>query len=107
LAADGSVLVHVDANHDVMLSADCRSITRTMTQGDRPRPLNLTRANAETAWAIPEPPARATPMPSEASPSFEVATIKPSRPEAQGKAFNVQGRTFRTFNTTLTDRSPS
>jgi uncharacterized protein (TIGR03435 family) len=93
----------VGANYEGRLSADGRSITGTMTQGDRPLPLNLTRANAETAWAIPEPPARATPMPSEASPSFEVATIKPSRPEAQGKAFNVQGRTFRTFNTTLTD----
>jgi bla regulator protein blaR1 len=93
----------VGATFEGRLSADGRSITGTMTQGDRPLLLILTRANAETAWAIPEPPARATPMPADASPSFEVATIKPSRPEVQGKGFNVQGRTFRALNTTVTD----
>jgi uncharacterized protein (TIGR03435 family) len=93
----------VGATFDGKLSADGKSIAGTMTQGDRPLPLNLTRANADTAWAIPEPPARATPMPADASPAFEVATIKPSRPEAQGKGFNVQGRTFRAINTSVTD----
>jgi uncharacterized protein (TIGR03435 family) len=93
----------VGATYEGKMSDDGRSISGAMKQGDRPLPLNLTRANAETAWAIPEPPARATPMPAGASPSFEVATIKPSRPEAQGKLFNVQGRTFRTINTSVTD----
>jgi uncharacterized protein (TIGR03435 family) len=91
------------ARYEGKMSADGRTMTGTMTQGDRPLPLNLTRANAETAWAIPAPPARATPMAADASPSFEVATIKPSAPNRPGKAFNVQGRTFRTLNTTLTD----
>jgi uncharacterized protein (TIGR03435 family) len=93
----------VGATFEGHLSPDGRSITGTMTQGDRPLPLNLTKANAETAWAIPEPPARAALMPADASPSFEVATIKPSRPDLPGKVFNVQGRTFRTVNTTVTD----
>jgi uncharacterized protein (TIGR03435 family) len=93
----------VGATFEGRLSADGKSIAGTMTQGDRPLPLNLTKANADTAWAIPEPPARAALMPADASPSFEVATIKPSRPDVPGKAFNVQGRTFRTINTTVTD----
>jgi uncharacterized protein (TIGR03435 family) len=93
----------VGANFEGHLSADGKSIAGTMTQGDRPLPLNLTKANAETAWAIPEPAARAALMPADASPSFEVATIKPSRPDVPGKVFNVQGRTFRTVNTTVTD----
>jgi uncharacterized protein (TIGR03435 family) len=93
----------VGATFEGKLSADGSSITGTMTQGDRPLPLNLKRANAETAWVIPEPPARATPMPPEASPAFDVATIKPSKPDTPGKAFNVRGRTFSTLNTTLTD----
>jgi uncharacterized protein (TIGR03435 family) len=93
----------VGANFEGRLSADGKSIAGTMTQGDRPLPLNLTRANAETAWVIPEPPARAALMPADASPSFDVATIKPSRPEVQGKGFNVQGRTFRALNTSVTD----
>jgi uncharacterized protein (TIGR03435 family) len=93
----------VGATFEGRLSADGKSIAGTMTQGDRPLPLNLTKANADTAWAIPEPPARAALMPADASPSFEVATIKPSRPDLPGKAFNVQGRTFRTINTTVTD----
>jgi uncharacterized protein (TIGR03435 family) len=42
-------------------------------------------------------------MAADASPSFEVATIKPSAPDRPGKLFNVQGRTFRTVNTTLAD----
>ena len=93
----------IGAAFEGKLSADGRSMAGTITQGNRPLPLNLTKANADTAWAIPEPPARATPMAADASPSFEVATIKPSRPDAPGKAFNVQGRTFRTLNTTVTD----
>jgi uncharacterized protein (TIGR03435 family) len=93
----------VGASFEGRMSADGKSIAGTMTQGNRPLPLNLTRANAETAWPIPEAPARSTPMPADASPAFEVATIKPSRPDAQGKIFNVQGRTFRTINTSVTD----
>jgi len=93
----------VGATFEGKMSADGRTMTGTMTQGDRPLPLNLTRANADTAWAIPAPPARVAPMAAGASPSFEVATIKPSAPDRPGKLFNVQGRTFRTVNTTLAD----
>jgi uncharacterized protein (TIGR03435 family) len=42
-------------------------------------------------------------MAANADPAFEVATIKPSNPDAPGKGFTVRGRQFATFNTTLND----
>jgi uncharacterized protein (TIGR03435 family) len=84
------------------LSADGKSIAGTWTQGG-PLPLNLTRADAETAWAIPEPPPRLKPMAADANPSFEVCTIKPSKPETQGRGFRMNGRNFSTINTSLAD----
>ncbi len=72
-------------------------------QGPPPSPLDLTLANEKTAWAIPEVVPPPPPMAVEASPSFEVATIKPSNPEAQGIGINMRGRNFSTLNTTLND----
>jgi len=93
----------IGATYEGKLSADGNSIAGTFTQGGAPLPLNLTRATSETAWSIPEPPARPTPMAADANPAFEVATIKPSRPNVQGKGFLVRGRTFSTINTSLSD----
>jgi len=83
------------------LSSDRNSIAGTWTQGGAPLQLNLARATNETAWSIPEPPARPTPMAADANPAFEVATIKPSRPDAPGRGVLVRGRTFSTINTSL------
>jgi uncharacterized protein (TIGR03435 family) len=91
------------ATYDGRLSADGTSITGTWTQGPAPLPLNLKRANNETAWAIPAPPAQMKPMAADATPVFEVATLKPSDPDRPGKAFTVRGRQFATLNTTLSD----
>lgn len=91
------------ATYDGRLSADGTSITGTWTQGPAPVPLNLKRANSETAWAIPAPPAQMKPMAADATPVFEVATLKPSDPDRPGKAFTVRGRQFATLNTTLSD----
>jgi bla regulator protein blaR1 len=85
------------------LSADANSITGTWIQGPSPLPLNLKRATSETAWTIPDPPARLKPMPADANPVFEVATIKPSKPGTPGKGFGVRGRHFSTKNTSVSD----
>jgi uncharacterized protein (TIGR03435 family) len=42
-------------------------------------------------------------MAADADPVFEVATIKPSKPEMQGKGFRVNGRRFSTINTSASD----
>jgi len=82
------------------VAADRNSITGTFTQGNKPLPMTLARANAETAWKIPEPP---KPMASDAPAVFEVATIKPSNPAAQGRLFTIKGRQVLTINTSLAD----
>jgi uncharacterized protein (TIGR03435 family) len=85
------------------LSADGKTITGNWSQGPSPMPLNLTRATAETEWTIPAPTPKLPQMDPNATPSFEVATIKPSKPDEQGKAFLVQGNRFRTINVTLSE----
>jgi uncharacterized protein (TIGR03435 family) len=82
------------------VAADGNSIAGTFTQGPGSLPLTLARATKETAFAIPAPPktmARDAPL------TFEVATIKPSVPNAPGKLFTVKGRDVMTINTTLAD----
>lgn len=82
------------------LSPDGKTITGKSTQGGRAFELDLQNVTDEAMWPIPEPP---KPMAAGASPSFEVATIKPSEPGANGKAFLLKGRAFSTYNTSLTD----
>jgi len=82
------------------VSADGNSVTGTFTQGNNPLPMTLARANVDTAWKLPEGP---KPMAADAKAVFEVATIKPSNPAAQGKLFTIKGRQVLTINTTLAD----
>lgn len=94
----------IDGSFEGKMSSDGKSISGTWKQGPgNPLPLVLERATPETAWAIPEPPPRVPPMPADANPSFEVATVKPSKPDEPGKAFLVRGDKFTTINTTLGD----
>jgi uncharacterized protein (TIGR03435 family) len=91
-----------DLTYEGKMSADGKSIAGTSKQGDNSLPLVFERATPETAWTIPEPPVKIPPMAADADPSFEVATVKPAKPEEQGRAFLVRGRQFSTINTTLT-----
>lgn len=85
------------------MSADNNTITGEWTQGEKPLPLILIRATPDIAWAIPEPPPKVPPMDPKADPSFEVATIKLSDPNAPGKGFGGPPGKFQTRNTTLND----
>lgn len=96
-----SIKMKVDAlggSYEGRLSGDGNSITGIWTQGG-PLPLNLTRATAETAWTIPEPPPPPKRMAADANPTFEVATIKPSRP---GGPFSLLVNLSGVLNTTST-----
>jgi bla regulator protein blaR1 len=95
-------IVAIAGAYDGKLSSDGKSITGTWTQGSTVVPLTLTRATPETEWTIP-PPTKLSPMDANAHPSFEVATIKPSKADQPGKFFRFRGRRFTTTNTTLDD----
>jgi uncharacterized protein (TIGR03435 family) len=82
------------------LSADGKTITGTFTQSNKPLPMTLERATPDTAWTIPPPPKQ---MAADAPAVFEVATIKPSNPDRQGKILTIKGRQVITINTTLND----
>ena len=96
----------IGGDYDGRLSTDGNAIDGTWTQAGPAAPLKLARATPETAWTIPEssPPPKL--MPADAAPTFEVATIKPSKPDARGSSMLV-GRgganLLTTTNTSLID----
>jgi uncharacterized protein (TIGR03435 family) len=93
----------IEGKYEGKLSPDGNTVTGEWTQGPNPLPLVLTRATKASEWNIPEPPPKLPPMAATADPEFEVATIKPSKPDQQGKGFMVKGREFDTINTSLID----
>jgi uncharacterized protein (TIGR03435 family) len=93
----------IGVKYEGKLSGDGKTMAGTWTQGPNTLPLPLTRATPETEWSIPTPPSPVPPMAADANPNFEVATIKPSKPGAQGKAFFFRAGHFMTSNTDLND----
>jgi uncharacterized protein (TIGR03435 family) len=87
----------INGTYEGRLEGD--SIAGNWSQGGPSLPLALKRATADTAFAIPAAAARPVPMPKDAVPVFEVATIKPSEPGRQGRGLTMRGRNVVTFNT--------
>lgn len=67
----------ITGSYEGKLAANGKTIAGTWTQGVL-LPLNLARATPKTAWVIPEAQPAPKPMPADAPPVFEVASIKPS-----------------------------
>jgi uncharacterized protein (TIGR03435 family) len=82
------------------LNPDGNTISGNATQGGQTHPLNLNRVTEENTWAIPEP---AKPMAKDAQPGFEVATIKPSKPNQPGKTIDFEGRHLSMVNYNVND----
>ena len=83
------------------MSADGKTIDGNFNGGGpNPLPVSFSRVTADAAWPIPE---AVKPMAADADPGLDVATIKPSKPGAQGKGFGFRGTHFRTFNTNVND----
>jgi uncharacterized protein (TIGR03435 family) len=85
------------------VGADGNSITGTWRQGSNPLPLNFARATPETEWTMPQPPQRIPSMAADADPTFDVATIKLSRPDEHGPRFWFQQRRFSVIHTSLSN----
>ena len=101
--SDGTVkmiIPAVNGTYEGKLSADGRTIVGNLNQGS-PQAFNLTKATPETAWAIPEPPAPPRAMDPNISPNFEVATIKPTKPDEKRQMITIQGRKFVIVNQSL------
>ena len=91
----------IAATWEGKLSADGSTLTGTLKGFSIPITWTMKRVGPEEAWAIPKPPAPVRPMPADADPAFEVATIKPSSPDARGRGFRMQGGNVSTVNMTL------
>lgn len=107
ITRDGSglkiALAAIGGGWEGKISADGNSLTGTWTQGGGNSPLNFTKATPETAWTIPEPPPPPKTMAADAKPSFEVSTIKPSKPDARfSLRVNASGM-MNSTNTSLAD----
>jgi len=91
-------IASTDGNYAGKIAGDGYQIVGTWTLGKDAHPLNLARANAETAWAIPLPNRS---MPVDADPTLEVATIKPTDPKTTNDSISIRGRHFIIENKTV------
>jgi len=91
-----------NATYEGRLNGEGNSIEGTWSQGV-PLPLNLTKATPETAWVIPDPPPPPTQMAADAKPGFEVATIKPARPEGRFSLLVNRSGMLNTTSTSVAD----
>lgn len=91
------------ATYEGTLSADGNSLAGTWKQGQNSQPLNFARATNETEWTIPQPPQHLAPMAADANPAFEVATIKPTRPDEHGPRYDFRGHRFSVIHASLSD----
>lgn len=92
-----------DLTYEGKMSADGNSITGASTQGGNSLPLVFERSTPATEWTIPEPPPRNPPMAADAKPGIEVATVKPSKPDEQGRMITFRGREIVIVGFTLND----
>ncbi len=93
----------IDGSYEGKISSDGNSIAGTWTQGGHSLALVFERATPETEWTIPAPPPKLPPMDADAHPGIEVATIKPTKPDQQGKIITVRGAELVTVGFTLGD----
>jgi uncharacterized protein (TIGR03435 family) len=96
MSLDGGVLkftiVGMDVAYEGKVSPDGKSAVGTWKQGGQTTPLTLEHVSAAEAWELPKRTAALSLMDPKLEPGYEVATIKPSPPDEQGRGFNLRGR---------------
>jgi uncharacterized protein (TIGR03435 family) len=101
LAPDLSVAVG-SISYRGKLSADSKSVNGVWTRDNQSYPLTFVLATPDTLWTYAGP-APATPMSATADPAFEVATIKPSHPDAKNGGYSTRTRQFQARDNTVAD----
>ena len=77
-------------------------MTGTLKGFSVPVTWTLRRVSEDQAWAIPKPPVPKRPMPADADPVFEVATVKLTNPDQVARG-RVDGGDISVANQTLRD----
>lgn len=80
----------ISATFEGRVNADAGSITGKWNQEGESAKVELKRAGDGKEWVIPEP-------------AFEVATIRPAKPDDRGKGFRTAGRRISCENETMND----
>lgn len=93
----------IAATYEGKLSADGNAMNGTVKGFSMPVAWNMKRVGPEEAWAIPKAPTPPRPMAADADPAFDVVTIKPTRPEANGRGARVQDSNISLQGATLLD----
>ncbi len=91
----------INGSYEGRLAADGNTITGSATQNGNPLQLNLERTTPATAWVIPEPPPPPVQLASNADLHVEVATVKPSAPDARGRLYTMRGEVMMAINVSL------
>src|ERR1700728_384506 len=107
ISFDGGVLKYAiqpfDLKYEGKISGDGNSVTGASVQGGSSLPLVFERATPATEWSIPEPRPQVPPMPADADPGVQVATIKPTKPDEQRKGFIWDGHALQVINFSLAE----
>lgn len=84
------------------VSADGNTISGTIKRGfPMPIPWSMKRVlPGEQAWTIPQPPPPLKPL-HDADPTFDVYTVKLSRPDERERGVRLQGQTINVYNMTI------
>jgi len=90
----------LDLTYVGTLNPDGNTILGNQMQHGETHTLNFQRVSEENTWAIPGPPKA---MAADAKPKFDVATVKPSNPDQQGKLFDIRGRQVMAINMNVND----
>lgn len=94
--------VNLGVSYRGKVSPDGKLIDGVWAQDKKSYPMTLLLATPETLWK-PDGPTALAPMSPTADPAFEVATIKPSPPDAKGHSFSMRTRDFAARNRTVQD----
>ncbi|HEV2577307.1 MAG TPA: TIGR03435 family protein [Acidobacteriaceae bacterium] len=96
LSLDGGVLkftiTGMDVDFEGKMGPEGKSAVGTWKQAGQTAPLTLEHVSAGDAWELPKRTAALSLMDPKLEPGYEVATIKPSPPDEQGRGFTLQGR---------------